>query len=61
MKALNLPRFQVEQPAAAVRSARAAAGEKAAAPRLVGTSLVVLLAVVAGLLVYWGTHRWAGR
>lgn len=61
MKALNLPRFQVEQPAADVRTARARTDGRAAAPRLVGISLVVLLAVAAGLLVYWGTHRWAGR
>jgi hypothetical protein len=63
---LNLPRHEVLKPRADTRSAGAREERgTAAAERLrwVGMSLVALLAVGAGLLVYFGIqHRWgAGR
>ncbi len=59
LEALDLPRFQVTVPPEKVRSA--SVPKKAETQRLVGTALVVLLAAVAGSLMYVWANRWSAR
>lgn len=59
METLDLPRFQVAVPPEKVRSA--AVPKNTETQRLVGTALVVLLAAVAGSLMYVWASRWAAR
>jgi len=65
LEALNLPRFQVVQPDGKTRTA-AAAAEKAPAGaattrRIIGTGLVVLIAIGAAVAMFFWTHRFTGR
>jgi hypothetical protein len=61
LEKLNLPQTQVVPPEADVRTASSAGRQAEERLRLVGTTLVVLLATLAGLFVYSWAHRWGGR